>query len=135
MSSVNAQARNTLQKTCSEIIKQNKGSLTVILLSYITCETYDSTALVSAVAKNANLMASIMLLDLSWNFWNSNEGCVELANIVATAAALVKVDITGQRQEDKVEVKMTAEEVIVTRGGHQVSQVTRTNKQNIKIDQ
>ena len=62
------------------------------------------TALVRAVAKNAYLLASIKHLNLGFNFWKSNEGCVELANIIATAAALQKVNIRFQKQEDKVKV-------------------------------
>ena len=33
------------------------------------------------------------------SYWNSNEGCVELANIIATAAALKEIWIDQQKNE------------------------------------
>ena len=70
------------------MIKQNKGSLTEIWLRELFCESDDMTALVRAMANNANLISSIKHLDLMRNFSKSNESCVELANIIETAAAL-----------------------------------------------
>ena len=40
------------------------------------------------------------------SYWNSNEGCVELANIIATAAALKEIWIDEKKNEWKVKVTM-----------------------------
>ena len=85
------------------------------MLWEITCESDDWTQMVSAIAKNVNIIESIKELALFGNYWNEHQAYVELAHIVSTATVLEKVDIGNQKNSEKVRITMTAKEVILTR--------------------